>query len=95
MTAGSHRPTVEVVIERQLAQSVLTETESRIAALAAAGFTNREIGERLSLSPKTVGSNLSRVYRKLGLRSRLALAAPLGVARPTGERRWAEDGAGR
>ena len=46
---------------------VLTETESRIAGLAASGATNREIASRLFLSVKTVEANLSRSYRKLGV----------------------------
>jgi DNA-binding CsgD family transcriptional regulator len=56
---------------------VLTETESRIARLAASGATNREIASRLFLSVKTVEANLSRGYRKLGIRSRIGLARRL------------------
>ena len=41
--------------------------------MAAEGLTNREIAERTFLSPKTVEVNLTRVYRKLGVR-RAALA---------------------
>ncbi len=55
----------------------LTETESRIAALAASGATNREIASRLFVSVKTVEANLSRCYRKLGVRSRVELARHL------------------
>jgi DNA-binding NarL/FixJ family response regulator len=51
----------------------LTPTEERVARLAAEGLTNREIAERTFLSPKTVEVNLTRVYRKLGVR-RAALA---------------------
>jgi len=43
--------------------------------LAASGRTNREIADALFLSPKTVEVNLNRIYRKLGVRSRTALAA--------------------
>lgn len=53
----------------------LTPTEWRIAELAAAGLTNREVAEAAFISPKTVEANLSRIYRKLGIRSR----AELGV----------------
>ena len=56
------------------APAELTETESRIAELAAAGRTNREIAETLFVTVKTVEANLSRVYRKLGVRSRTELA---------------------
>ncbi|MGC4109067.1 MAG: AAA family ATPase [Nocardioides sp.] len=61
----------------------LTATEERIAELAAAGLTNREIAERTFLSTKTVEVNLTRVYRKLGVR-RAALAGRL--ERSAGER---------
>ena len=46
--------------------------------MAASGLTNREIAERAFLSPKTVEVNLTRVYRKLGVRSRTALSGRLG-----------------
>jgi DNA-binding CsgD family transcriptional regulator len=52
----------------------LTPTEERVAALAAAGRTNREIASELFMSPKTVDSNLGRIYRKVGVRSRTELA---------------------
>ena len=58
----------------------LTPTEERVAQLAAEGLTNREIAERTFLSPKTVEVNLTRVYRKLGVR-RAALANRLAEAR--------------
>jgi len=51
----------------------LTPTETTIASLAATGLTNRAIAERAFVSPKTVESNLARVYRKLGIRSRAEL----------------------
>src|SRR5207302_10977841 len=51
----------------------LTPTEQRIAELAAAGLTNRQIAERSFVSPKTVEANLARAYRKLGIRSRAEL----------------------
>jgi DNA-binding CsgD family transcriptional regulator len=52
----------------------LTPTEQRIADLVASGMTNREVAERLFVTPKTVESALTRVYRKLGIRSRTELA---------------------
>jgi DNA-binding CsgD family transcriptional regulator len=51
----------------------LTATEERIAQLAGTGLTNRAIAKQIFVSPKTVGSNLARVYRKLGIRSRAEL----------------------
>jgi DNA-binding CsgD family transcriptional regulator len=58
----------------------LSATESRIAALAAGGLTNREVAAAAFLSQKTVEANLSRIYRKLGIRSRAELGVRL--ARP-------------
>ena len=55
----------------------LNETERRIAELAADGLSNKEIAQRAFLSVKTVEANLTRVYRKLGIRSRAALARRL------------------
>lgn len=53
----------------------LTATERTIAELAATGMTNREIAERAFVTAKTVEGHLTRVYRKLGVRSRTELAA--------------------
>ncbi|MFB8201458.1 LuxR family transcriptional regulator [Kitasatospora purpeofusca] len=51
----------------------LTWQERRVADLAAGGLTNKEIGRRMHLSPRTVGSHLYRVFPKLGITSRAAL----------------------
>ena len=53
----------------------LTAGERRVARLAAQGLTNRQVAAELYLSPKTVESNLSRVYRKLRISSRAELGA--------------------
>ncbi|MFF8289524.1 ATP-binding protein [Streptomyces sp. NPDC016309] len=53
----------------------LTEQELRVARLAATGLSNRDIGARLFLSPRTVGYHLSNAYPKLGVTSRSALGA--------------------
>ena len=53
----------------------LTATELRVAELAASGLTNREVATRAFMSPKTVEANLTRIYRKLGIRSRAELGA--------------------
>jgi DNA-binding NarL/FixJ family response regulator len=52
----------------------LTDTERHIAELAARGHTNHEIGDELRLSSKTVEWNLTKIYRRLGIRSRSELA---------------------
>ncbi|MER6401425.1 AAA family ATPase [Kitasatospora sp. NPDC001603] len=52
----------------------LTGAEERCARLAAAGASNRDIAATLTVSVKTVEATLTRVYRKLDLRSRVQLA---------------------
>ncbi|MFJ4188326.1 AAA family ATPase [Kitasatospora sp. NPDC089509] len=51
----------------------LTWQERRIADLAAGGLTNKEIGTRMHLSPRTVSSHLYRIFPKLGITTRAAL----------------------
>ncbi|MGP3958068.1 helix-turn-helix transcriptional regulator [Nonomuraea sp. 3N208] len=51
----------------------LTVQESQVARLAAAGLSNREIGARLSVSPRTVGYHLYKIFPKLGISSRSQL----------------------
>lgn len=51
----------------------LSPAEARVAELVAAGLTNRQAADRMSVSVKTIEANLSRVYRKLGIRSRAEL----------------------
>ncbi|WP_438865805.1 AAA family ATPase [Paractinoplanes atraurantiacus] len=55
----------------------LTSTELRIAALVRDGASNREIASRLFLSVKTIEATLTRIYRKLGVRSRTQLSSRL------------------
>jgi DNA-binding CsgD family transcriptional regulator len=52
----------------------LTPQELQVALLVGEGATNREVGAALFLSPKTVEAHLSRIYRKLSIRSRTELA---------------------
>ena len=87
-------------VERELARTGLTRsldreltpTELRIAELAAAGAQNKQIAGALFVSVKTVEANLSRVYAKLGIRSRAELASQLSrrsnspAGRPSVER---------
>ena len=54
-----------------------------MAERAAAGLTIREIAVQLHVSVKTVESNLSNAYRKLGIRSRSQLAGRLRSAEGT------------
>ena len=57
----------------------LTEAESRIAALVAEGRTNREVAAALFLTEHSVETALTRVYRKLGVRSRAELTRLLAA----------------
>lgn len=52
----------------------LTAAETRVAALVAKGMKNREIGQALFMSVATVEAHLTRIYRKLDIRSRTELA---------------------
>jgi len=52
----------------------LTAAERRVAALVAEGRTNQEVAAALFLSERTVASHLTRIYAKLGVRSRTELA---------------------
>ena len=55
----------------------LSAQEMQIATMAAEGLSNREIGQRLYLSHRTVGSHLYRAFPKLGVTSRSQLVAAL------------------
>nr|MDT0665413.1 helix-turn-helix transcriptional regulator [Micromonospora sp. DSM 115978] len=68
-TAGRSGPTRER----------LTAQELQTALLAAAGFSNREIGQRLFLSHRTVGSHLYRIFPKLGVSGRAQLGGALAA----------------
>jgi DNA-binding CsgD family transcriptional regulator len=56
----------------------LSAQEQRIARLAATGLSNREIADRLLISPRTVASHLYKVFPRLGVSSRRELAEVLG-----------------
>jgi DNA-binding CsgD family transcriptional regulator len=65
---------------RRVARSgpaALTASERRVAELAAQEIPNREIAERLCVTPKTVEVHLGRVYGKLGIKGRTQLAGAL------------------
>ncbi|MGD0242222.1 MAG: AAA family ATPase [Streptosporangiaceae bacterium] len=53
--------------------AALTPQELQIARLAASGMTNRQIAERLFLSPRTVSGHLYQIFPKLGITKRAAL----------------------
>jgi DNA-binding NarL/FixJ family response regulator len=51
----------------------MSVTEEQVAQLVAAGRTNREVAAALFVTERTVESNLSHIYAKLGVRSRTEL----------------------
>jgi DNA-binding CsgD family transcriptional regulator len=57
----------------------LTPTERRIAELVARGKTNKEVAAQLFIAPRTVEGHLTRIYEKLGVRSRSELAHRLSA----------------
>lgn len=73
MWADKARSELARVSGRQPAIGELSPIERRVARLAAAGRTNKEIADTLFLSARTVGGHLSHVYGKLGIRSRAEL----------------------
>ncbi|MCK7624506.1 AAA family ATPase [Streptomyces sp. RS10V-4] len=64
---------IEATIAAPSAFTELSPQQQQIVQLAARGLTNREIGEKLFLSPRTVGSHLYRVFPKLGVTARSQL----------------------
>jgi DNA-binding CsgD family transcriptional regulator len=63
--------------------AAMTPSEQRVAELAASGMTNRDVAAALFISPKTVEANLSRVYHKLGIRSRAELGRRIDLTPET------------
>ncbi len=62
----------------------LSSRELEIAALVAEGRSNKQVGAALHLSEKTIENNLSRIYAKLGVRSRVELATAVATRRDDG-----------
>ncbi|XVU30602.1 LuxR C-terminal-related transcriptional regulator [Actinoplanes sp. CA-054009] len=71
------RATGESSPRREDARDRLTPQELQIAMLAADGLTNRDIGQRLFLSPRTIGTHLYKIFPKLGVSSRTELVRAL------------------
>ena len=59
---------------RTTAGTELTATEERVAELVAQGLTNKAVAGELFVTDRTVEGHLSRIYAKLGVRSRAELA---------------------
>jgi DNA-binding NarL/FixJ family response regulator len=73
------RVELEIVEPSRPVTATLTASERRVAELAAAGLTNREIAKAAFMSNKTVEAHLARAYRKLGIRSRAELGARMAT----------------
>lgn len=63
----------------------LSDSERRVATLAASGYTNREISLKLHITVSTVEQHLTRVYRKLNITRRQDLPVDLHLAVSTAE----------
>jgi DNA-binding CsgD family transcriptional regulator len=72
--AGKARAELASIGGRAASNDELTPAEERVAALVAEGRTNREVAAVLYVTEHTVERHLSRIYRKLGVRSRAELA---------------------
>ncbi|MFJ7128789.1 AAA family ATPase [Streptomyces sp. NPDC098101] len=92
--AGRAAPARTETAGAEAPESLLTASEHRLAVLVCRGATNQEAAQHLFVSVKTVEASLSRVYRKLGVRSRGALAASFAPRLVPGDAGEHEDGAG-
>jgi DNA-binding NarL/FixJ family response regulator len=66
-------------------QAALTPREQEVLTMVSQGLTMRQVGRRLGISPRTVETHVAKLYRKLGVRSRVqavARAAQLGLIEP-------------
>ncbi|MCA1831414.1 MAG: AAA family ATPase [Actinobacteria bacterium] len=72
---GVRRPRRSKRTRATVGWEALTATEREVARLAAQGLTNRQIGARLFISPRTVETHLSHAFQKLSLSTRVELAA--------------------
>lgn len=76
----------------------LTPSERRVAELAAAGYTNRDIAQMLFITTNTVEVHLTRTYRKLGISGRASLSCfsfSRPEERPTAATGGVTDGGGK
>ncbi len=78
LVAGGAKPRRDAITGRD----ALTASELRVARMAAAGRTNREIAQALFITTKTASAHLSRVYRKLDITRRDQLAQALAGNAP-------------
>jgi DNA-binding CsgD family transcriptional regulator len=75
--AGRPTPSIhtqEVSMHHAACWSSLSDMEQRIAYLVSVGLTNRQIGRQVHLSAHTVNYHLRKIYRRLGINTRVELA---------------------
>ncbi|MFK0156714.1 ATP-binding protein [Streptomyces sp. NPDC090493] len=77
---GARRPRPAREAETPLPE--MSEREREIVRMVALGMSNNDIARLLVVSPKTVEAHLTRIFRKAGVRSRVALVAALPNAAP-------------
>ena len=82
-TRSSPRPASTCAASGRAGREALTPAERRVAELAASGLTNREIGQTLFVSVKTVGTHLGHIYEKLDLQGPQAREQLAGAERLT------------
>lgn len=63
-----------MIDQRGVEQQPLTARQVRVLALVAEGLTNRQIADRLGVTPQTVGLHLTRIYGAIGVANRTAAA---------------------
>ena len=63
------------------ALDLLTEREREVLRWLAGGKTDRDIGDILGISPRTVHKHLQRIYEKLGVETRTAAVVRAGIVR--------------
>ena len=86
MTGRAAAPETRARLGGRRSSAGLTETELAVARLVAEGRSNEEVARVLFISVNTVKSNLSRIYRKAGVKSRAELAASMAkLSPPAGE----------
>jgi len=84
--AEKARTELKRIAGRTTAGDALTPTERRVAELVAEGHPNKEIAATLFVTVKTVEASLTRIYAKLGIRSRTQLARLLVDKSPVPEK---------
>jgi DNA-binding NarL/FixJ family response regulator len=75
-------PVTEAATGPQQLLAALTARETEIAELVAEGLTSQGIAARLYISRRTVETHISKIYRKTGVASRVALAALMARRTP-------------